>query len=59
MQKKYDTQFNFYLVKAINEIIHDDTFAPTTIEFKDQSVWSESNEYLKRVYHLKNSFGHK
>lgn len=33
------------------------TIASATLDFKDIVVYSESNEYLKRLYYIKNSAG--
>ena len=52
---KYDSQFNFYFIRAINEIIQNQTKSPATIKFKDEAIFSDHNEYLKRMYYFKNS----
>jgi hypothetical protein len=55
--KKYDTKFNFFFAKPISEIIYNQADAQSTLDFKDIIVFSESSEYLKRLYYAKNSAG--
>jgi hypothetical protein len=55
--RKYDTKFNFFFAKPVMEIIYNQTHAQSTLAFKDAVVYSEHNEYLKRVYRIKNSAG--
>ena len=54
---KYDSLFNFFFAKPISEIVFNRTTATPTLDFKDIVVYSESNEYLKRLYHIKNNAG--
>lgn len=53
--RKYDNAFNFFFAKPVSEIIFNQTYAAATLSYKDTVVLSESNEYLKRVYHIRNA----
>ena len=55
MMRKYDIHFNFFLTKPITEVVYNQTYAPTTIAFKDAALLTDTNEYLKRYYFLKNA----
>ena len=55
INNKYDTQFNFFLIKTTNEIIYNHVLSTNFIDFKDQIIYADHNEYLKRYYFLKNS----
>ena len=57
LHQKYHLQFNFNLIKYINEIVQNETNTLSTILYKDLVILSDRNEYLKRMYHLKNTYG--
>lgn len=53
---KYDTHFNFFFAKPISEIVFNQT-SNATLNFKDIIVVAENNEYLKRIYRVRNAAG--
>ena len=53
--RKYTTHFNFFLTREPNQIVYNNTTSPATITFKDAVIFADHNEYLKRIYFLKNS----
>ena len=53
--RKYAINFNFFLTREPNQIVYNHTTAPATIAFKDSVIFADHNEYLKRVYFLKNA----
>lgn len=55
LMRKYDIHFNFFLTKPITEVVYNQTYAPTTIAFKDAALLADTNEYLKRYYFLRNA----
>lgn len=57
LAQKYDKKFNFFFAKPISEVVFNRTIAPATLDFKDIVVYSETNEYLKRLYYIKNNAG--
>ena len=57
LRYKYDNEFNFFQIKPINEILYDRIYKVSTLYYKDMVVWIDGNEFLKRVYFLRNSAG--
>ena len=57
LNRKYHSQFNFHFSKCINQVVFNETIAPSTIAFKDAAIYSESIEYLKRHYYIINEIG--
>ena len=52
---KYNAAFNFFFSKPINEIVLGRTCTAAFLDYKDSDIYGESNEYLKRTYHVRNA----
>lgn len=57
LNHKYQSQFNFCFAKSVNQIVFNETTAPSTIHFKDAVIYAEAIEYLKRQYYIINEIG--
>ena len=56
---KYSTAFHFFDGKPVSQIVYDHSYSHAVIQFKDMLPFIEKNDYLKRYYFLKSSFGRK
>jgi hypothetical protein len=43
LTNKYGIHFNFFLTKPTNEIVYNQTYATSTISFKDSVIYADNN----------------